>query len=215
MFPLLCKLFSNETKFQLFGSKFFLSPVQFIIKELDIMQNENKLNYATLVLCMLNKNSLSEEILEDENDENFIQMKKKSLNKCKLEQGTDTFKFVDVLSAMEGTYTKKCGTQYTFIHDSMFEICAHQYGKQFPDQMLLYMSSSYIANYVKPEASEPGIVNKEKQSDSQGSESRDKKCKPSDSESSVGSEIQDKQQKRSDSQSSVWGESRHKKKETE
>jgi hypothetical protein len=128
------------------------------------MQNENKLNYATLVLCMLNKNSLSEENLEDENNEDFIQMKKKSLNKCKLERITDTFKFMDALSAMEGTYTKQRGTQYTFIHDSMFEICAHQYGQQFPDQMLLYMSSSYIANYVKPQMCDPEC--KEKQSDS-------------------------------------------------
>jgi hypothetical protein len=38
----------------------------------------------------------------------------------------------------------------------MFKIFAHQYryGQQFPEQMLLYMSSSYIANYVKLRMSE-------------------------------------------------------------
>ncbi|XP_056000523.1 uncharacterized protein LOC125653783 isoform X2 [Ostrea edulis] len=166
MFPLLCKLFSKETKFQALGSKFFLSPVQCIIHELDDMQRHNKLNYATLVLCMLNENSLSNNILKDKH---FIDVKMNVLENCRLEHYTDTFKFMDALSAMEGTYTKQCGAKYTFIHDTMFEICAYQYGKQFPDQMLLYMNSDYIANYLKPEASEPGSFNKMKgkQRDSQ------------------------------------------------
>ncbi|XP_062618559.1 uncharacterized protein LOC134280147 [Saccostrea cucullata] len=51
---------------------------------------------------------------------------------------------------MTGTYTKLKGTEYTFIHDSIFEICAYHYGKQFPEQMLKYMNSTYIANCVKP-----------------------------------------------------------------
>ncbi|XP_055998105.1 uncharacterized protein LOC125683237 isoform X2 [Ostrea edulis] len=172
MFPLLCKLFSKETKFQALGSKFFLCPVQCMIDELDDMQRHTKLNYATLVLCMLNENSLSKDILKDRKNEHFVSMKNDMLENCELESLTDAFKFVKALSAMEGTYTKQCGAQYTFIHNSLFEICAYQYGKQFPDQMLLYMSSSYIANYVKPQISEPGIVNKvkEKQSDSQSIE---------------------------------------------
>ncbi|XP_055998771.1 uncharacterized protein LOC125654883 isoform X2 [Ostrea edulis] len=187
MFPLLCKLFSKETKFQALGSKFFLNPVQCIIDELDDMQRHNKLNYATLVLCMINENRLSENILEDIKNEYFVNMKNKLLKNCRLEQYTDTFKFMDALSAMEGTYTKQCDAKYTFIHDSMFEICAYQYGKQFPDQMLQYMSSSYIANNVKPQTSEPNIVKvKEKRSDSQSivgresSNDRDGKEKESD-----------------------------------
>ncbi|XP_056001178.1 uncharacterized protein LOC125656335 [Ostrea edulis] len=175
MFPLLSKLFSKEPKLQALGSKFFMNPFQCIIDELDGMQIRNKLNYATLVLCMLNENRLSEDILEDKNNEHFMNMKKKLLKNCRLEHNTDTFKFMDALLAMEGTYTKQCGARYTFIHDSTFEICAYQYGKQFSDQMLQYMSSSYIANNVKIQTSEPGIVNKvkEKQSDSQPIEKRE------------------------------------------
>ncbi|XP_056016411.1 uncharacterized protein LOC125675984 [Ostrea edulis] len=171
MFPLLCKLFSKETKFKALGPTFFLNPVQCISDELDNMQRHNKLNYATLVLCMLNENSISKDILKDRKNEHFMKMKCDTLENCELENQTDAFKFVKALSAMEGTYTKQCGAQYTLMHDSMFEICAYQYGKQFPDQMLLYMSSSYIANYVKPQTSEPGIVNKmkEKKSVSQSS----------------------------------------------
>ena len=110
-------------------------------------------------------------------------MKAKALDRCEVSSYTDAFEFVDALSVMEGTYTKLCDNQlaYTFIHDSMFEICAYHYGKQFPEQMLLCMSSSYIANFVKPKASDPGIDHevKEKQSDSQDSCARQVHCKQS------------------------------------
>ncbi|XP_056005262.1 uncharacterized protein LOC130050160 [Ostrea edulis] len=195
MFPLLCKLFSKERKFKALGSKFFLNPVECILDELDDMQRHNKLNYATLVLCMLNGNSLSKDILKDKE---FIDKKMNVSENCRLEHYSDT-KFMDALSAMEGTYTKQCGAQYTFIHDSLFEICAYQYGKQFPDQMLLCMSSSYIANYVKPQTSEPGIVNKTKvkQSDSQsgkgakGSNDNDVKKEESDDKNNEREESSD------------------------
>ncbi|XP_048755415.2 uncharacterized protein LOC125666252 [Ostrea edulis] len=184
MFPLLCKLFSKETKFQALGSKFFLNPVQCIIDELDEMQRENKLNYATLVLCVLNRNCLSEKILDETENEHFMNMKKDTLKKCRLEYNTDTFKFMDVLSAMEGTYIKQCGVQFTVIHDSMFEICAYHYGQKFHDQILIYTSSSYIANYVKPQKSDSGILSKvkEKQGHSQYVEGDESSCESSEKE---------------------------------
>jgi ankyrin repeat protein len=196
MFPLLCKLFARETKFQVLGSKFFLNPIHCIINELDDMQRQNKLNYATLVLCLLNKNSLSEHPLEDTENKHFMKMKSDTLKACKLESHTDTFKFMEALSAMEGTYTIQCGMQYTFIHDSMLEVCAYQYGKQFPDQILLYMNSSYIANYVKPEACESGINKvKEKQRCSQSS----KGDESSDDNEEIEMENDDKNIERDDS----------------
>lgn len=50
---------------------------------------------------------------------------------------------------MEGTYTQKCDRQFTFIHDSMFQIIACHFGRMFPKLILEVMSSVYIANYVK------------------------------------------------------------------
>ncbi|XP_061167023.1 uncharacterized protein LOC133175903 [Saccostrea echinata] len=150
MFPLLCKLFSKDLKFRSQGAKFFMRPVQCIIEELDEMKFLNKLNYATLILCMMNGDVLSKEILKDKNNVQFIDMKSEVLESCRVESHTDTFKFMDALSAMEGTYTKQCGAQYSFIHDYLYEICAFHYGQQFLDKILLYMDSCYIANYVIP-----------------------------------------------------------------
>ncbi|XP_055999931.1 uncharacterized protein LOC125657060 [Ostrea edulis] len=155
MFPLLCKLFSKEKKFKVLGQIFFMNPVHCIIDEFGDMQIHNKLNYATLVLCMMNGNCLSGDAFESTC---FAGKKRNLLEKCRMEANTDTFKFMDALSAMKGTYTKECiEGQFSFIHDSMYEICAYHFGKQFPDQILLYMSSSYIANFVKLQRIEKSI----------------------------------------------------------
>ncbi|XP_062618219.1 uncharacterized protein LOC134279820 [Saccostrea cucullata] len=149
MFPLLCKLYSKEEKFRNDVERFFTCPSGYILEEFDKMKEQNRLQYATLILCLLNDNKLSKEILKDTGNKVFCEIKSKALENCKVKSNTDAFEFVDALSVMEGTYTKLCGTEYTFIHDSMFEIIAHHFGSRFPNIMLQFMSSSYIANYVK------------------------------------------------------------------
>ncbi|XP_062621180.1 ankyrin repeat domain-containing protein 17-like [Saccostrea cucullata] len=149
MFPLLCKLYSKEEKFRKNVERFFTRPAECILEECDKMQVQNSLCYYTLVLCMLNDNKLSKEILKNTGNAVFWEMKSKVLECCEVESNTDAFKFVKALAAMEGTYTKLCGTEYTIIHDSVFEILSYHFGSQFPDLLLQYISSGYIANNVK------------------------------------------------------------------
>ncbi|XP_062576592.1 uncharacterized protein LOC134238480 [Saccostrea cucullata] len=149
MFPLLCKLYSKDVKFKQNVERFFTCPTEYILGEFDKMLEQNKLQYATLVLCLLNDNKLSKKILKDTGNKVFCQMKSDVLESLKVKSCTDAFKFYDTLLVMEGTYTKVCGTEYTFVHDSMFEIIAYHFGSKFPDLILQFMSSSYIANYVK------------------------------------------------------------------
>uniref|UniRef100_A0A8W8NWI5 DZIP3-like HEPN domain-containing protein n=1 Tax=Magallana gigas TaxID=29159 RepID=A0A8W8NWI5_MAGGI len=158
MFPFLCKLYSNKKELEFYGPTFFLSPVPCIIKEMDSLKIHNKLHYASLVLLMINRNRLSENILNNENDgtiENqkrnnlFVEMKRNILRKCKVVSTTESFDLIDALLQMEGTYTKKNGNEFTFIHDSMFEIIAYHFGHQFPELILKYASSDYIANNIK------------------------------------------------------------------
>ncbi|XP_062569488.1 uncharacterized protein LOC134231543 [Saccostrea cucullata] len=158
MFPYLCKLFSSEKKFQLYGSAFFKNPVPCILKELEEMKKQNKVHYASLVLCTMNENKISEKFPEEIEKKamfhNFNEMKNNVLLKCKLSRQIDNFRFVDALSHMKGTYTKLCDTEYSLVHDSMFEIVAYHFGCQFPELILQFMSSSYIANYVKLQKNE-------------------------------------------------------------
>ncbi|XP_062605130.1 uncharacterized protein LOC134266935 [Saccostrea cucullata] len=98
----------------------------------------------------------SENILNDEDKKAILQkhgLARDLLTPTLLGGTLDMFpllcKLYSTLAAMEGTYTKLCGTEYTIIHDSVFEILVYHYGCQFPDLLLQYISSSYIANNVK------------------------------------------------------------------
>ncbi|XP_062569496.1 uncharacterized protein LOC134231547 [Saccostrea cucullata] len=153
MFPYLCKMFSSEKKFQSYGPAFFENPVPCILKELEEMKRQNKIHYVSLVLCMMNNNKLSEGIIYEAEKESaipdFCEMKQIVLKKCKVSSHTNNFHFVDAMHEMEGTYTKLNGNEYSFVHDSMFEIVAHHFGSHFPELILKFMSSYYIANNVK------------------------------------------------------------------
>lgn len=149
MFPFLCKLYSKE--FKHWGSRFFIYPVPCILRELDLMKKRSKYQYSSLVLLMINKNKLSEEILQNKpNYEGKLErIKLKVLERCEVMSSADSFKFIHALKEMEGTYTRKSGTEFTFIHDSLFEIIAYHFGCQNPEMILQHMRSDYIVNYVK------------------------------------------------------------------
>lgn len=166
MFPLICKLFSKEKMYGEYGPTLFISPVPCILKDLDRMKIENRHHYAALILMAANDNTLSEEILDNENtntnENNFREMKCTFLKKCKVQSNTDSFQFIDALLEMERTYTKRCNNEFKFIHDSIFEIIAYHFGSQFPELILQYMSSDYIANKIKIETKK--LEGKEKES---------------------------------------------------
>lgn len=156
MFPYLCKLFVNRKEYQHYGPDFFTTPVPCILEVLDGLKTRKSIQYASLVLLMAFQNKLSEELLES-NEKNEYEislndMKCNFLKRCKVSCSTDSFQFVDALSEMEGTYTKKCGSLFTFIHDNMFEITAYHFGREFPELIMQYMSSDYIANNIKLDA---------------------------------------------------------------
>jgi hypothetical protein len=49
---------------------------------------------------------------------------------------------------MSETCFTQVETEYTFTHDFIFEVIAYHYGHQYQQQILKYLSSSYIANKV-------------------------------------------------------------------
>lgn len=148
MFPLLFKLFSQK-KFRVYGLEFFRSPIPCILKMLGKIKSENKIQYASLVLLMANQNKLSSNILKHESSRHFNDKKCKIVSACRVNCNTESFKFIDALSEMIGTYTKKCDGEFSFLHASMFEIIAYHFGQQFPELLLQHMPGNYIANYIK------------------------------------------------------------------
>lgn len=151
MFPLSCAQFSKEKQYRVYGLQFFILPVPCVLHFLDEMQQTNKIQYAALVLLMVNQNKLSEDDFEHVHSDNkFLHdVKTKLLRSCQVKTGTDSFQFVNALKAMKETFTKTSGWQYSFVHDSLFEIVAYHFGRHSPDIILRCMNSDYVANYIK------------------------------------------------------------------
>lgn len=151
MFPLSCKLASTRESGM--RADFFKVPIDFIVDELNDLQKRNPKQYASLVLMMANQNKLSKEIFDNENNADcegyFVERKEKFLCKCNVSSHTESFKVINALSEMEGTYTMKCCDVFTFIHESLFEIVAYHFGKQCPNLMIQYMRCDYVAKYIK------------------------------------------------------------------
>lgn len=145
MFPYLCRLYKE---FSNYGPKFFISPVYIMIKRLDEMEITHSVQYTSLVLLMLNQNKMSEKVLE-ENSEFSIKVKKDNILKiCQTKSTTEGFEFLNALKRMEHTYTENRGGEFTFSHDSMFEMVAYHFGHRNPKLMIEYMSSDFIANTI-------------------------------------------------------------------
>lgn len=147
MFPYICKIVSNLER-RPYGSTFFITPVPCILDILNDMRVRNRIQYSVLVLLMINQNKLSENDFDNENS-CFHEMKHEVLKRCKVKTTTDCFEFTSALTEMEGTFTQKCAEKFTFGHDSMFEIVAYHFGGLFPELILQYLSSTYIAHYIK------------------------------------------------------------------
>lgn len=151
MFPLCCALCTKEKDLLIYGSEFFITPLPLILKLLDEMTKKNKIQYAALVLLMVNQNQWFEEDVDNENAEElkFNVMKTKVLKKLRIDGSTDIVKFTTALTEMDGTYTRKRCGRITFLNDTMHEIIAYHFGRELPEVILQCMSSDYVANYIK------------------------------------------------------------------
>lgn len=145
MFPFLCKLYKE---FSNFDPTFFILPVSIIMKRLNEMENMDPVQYASLVLLMANHNRISKTILDENSEASFREKKDNFLKKCQIRSTTESFEFLHALKRAELSYTNSCGDEFTFIHDSMFEIVAYHFGKRNSELLLEYMSSDFIANNI-------------------------------------------------------------------
>lgn len=145
MFPFLCKLYQ---KLGNNDPSFFNLPVPIIFNNLHEMENNQPVQYASLVLLMANQNKISKTILQtiDTNGSEGKQIT--FLKRCKLRSIPNIFEFIDALKRMIQTYTQQCEDEFSFSHDSMFEIVASHFGQENQDLMIQYMSSDYIATKI-------------------------------------------------------------------
>ncbi|XP_078322139.1 LOW QUALITY PROTEIN: uncharacterized protein LOC144621946 [Crassostrea virginica] len=142
MFPLLCKLFCSKSEYQALGKEFFENPYVCIRKEMDYLQGHKKIQYASLIMCMFCQNAITE-IMMTEEDPRFMEIKQKVFQNCRVSGWNSEIK--DSLDHMINTFTIRTDKRYSLIHDSVYEVLAFHYGNQHQEDMLEYMSSSFVA----------------------------------------------------------------------
>lgn len=147
MFPLLCKLYSENRGLSKYGQQFFISPIPNLLEELSDMKNENKTQYVSLIFLMMSQNSLTQTKLYDDS---YKEIKKHFSQKGIIDSKTEPAMLYEALREMEGFYTKQVNGRFTFVHEHMFEIVAYHVGQDFPEIILEYMSSDYIASHLRP-----------------------------------------------------------------
>ena len=143
MYPLLCKLFCSKSEYQALGKRFFEHPYTCIYKEMDYLQGHQKIQYASLVLCMLCQNKMTESMITEENSR-FMAIKKKVFQNCRV-SGWNT-EIIDALDNMINMFTIRTNDTYSLIHDSVYEVLASHYGNKHQEDLFEYMSSSFVAN---------------------------------------------------------------------
>nr|XP_022299076.1 uncharacterized protein LOC111107929 [Crassostrea virginica] len=142
MYPLLCKLFCSESKYRALGKEFFETPYTCILDEMEDLKGYKPIQYASLVLCMFCQNKISEGNFRKQ-DSRFMKIKKIVFENCRV-SGSDR-EIIDALNSMINTFTTHTNEGFSMIHDAVYEVLAFHYGNKHQEDMLQYMSSSFVA----------------------------------------------------------------------
>lgn len=145
MFPLLCKLFCSDSKYQALGMKFFENPKSHILREINLLQKHKRIQYAALVLCMFCQNRLTIHMLKKK-EPRFMEIREVVFESCRVNGRNSEIQ--DALFNMENTFTSPTSNGYSLIHDSVYEVLAYHYGNKNQEDMLKYMSSSFVAKKI-------------------------------------------------------------------
>lgn len=149
-FPLLCNLYSSNTKYQKDGLRFFKEPVDVFKEEIHSYRNaRNKVNYCALVLLIFFNNNLCvNDILEHEFSANKF---KHSLELCGMNSNTAPFTIGDHLKSLEGFFVKRIGDTYMFYHDFVMEVTTFVFGTDYPVDLVNYADIGFLRRKVKLE----------------------------------------------------------------
>ncbi|XP_063448361.1 uncharacterized protein LOC134727895 [Mytilus trossulus] len=126
-FPLLCKLYSKNTKLKML--EFFKNPFSVYKEEIDKLQLEGAhVKYCALALCVMFNNHIKEEWLTEDVDEDIKTIIKNTYEACKVVKGTSRLVLRDELDSLTQTFIRKDGDVYRTIHDKLFDFLAYYFG---------------------------------------------------------------------------------------
>ncbi|XP_063448238.1 uncharacterized protein LOC134727781 [Mytilus trossulus] len=132
-FPLLCSLYHKQNlQKNVSVTSFFSNPFEVFKDQLVQMYGESdagKMQYCSLVLCVMFNNTLTEENLSPK-DKKIGAMIEDLLEECELNKGTSIKRLKKSLEILEGTYVFKEDNNYKIIHDKLFDFLAKYFGEK-------------------------------------------------------------------------------------
>ncbi|XP_052694853.1 uncharacterized protein LOC128173180 isoform X1 [Crassostrea angulata] len=145
-FPLLCKLFSSDMKYQSDGYRFFKEPVKVVEEQIRCFRKEDRGKYCALVLLVLFNNEFcSYDVVRNE----LLSYKfKRALTMCGLPQDTPPYDIGDNLDLLKGFFVKKIGGAYEFYHDFVMEVTSFILGKDYPAELTQYADIRFLLRRV-------------------------------------------------------------------
>ncbi|XP_062591048.1 serine/threonine-protein phosphatase 6 regulatory ankyrin repeat subunit C-like [Saccostrea cucullata] len=146
-FPLLCKLFSKETNYKEKEVDFFRNPYKCIRKEIEIWKKTDKKRFCSLILIVAFKNNLKiDDIVKNE----ISLMKFKDiLGMCEIQENTHISVIRSTLHELKGSYVKRVGNAFQFLHDFIMEITTLVFGVDCPQETIQYADSGFLRRRVK------------------------------------------------------------------
>lgn len=145
-FPLLCKLFFTNEKYQEMGLRFFEKVDVVIEEEIRSLQKTCKEKYCALVLLALYNNvicgsDLPEKYISEEKYQRALQL-------CGIPDASP-FTIKESLESLNGLFVKKIGDNFHFDHDLFMEVTTFVFGSEFPTAIINYADIRFLRNRVK------------------------------------------------------------------
>ncbi|CAC5403393.1 unnamed protein product [Mytilus coruscus] len=147
-FPLLCSLYHKQ-KLQKHVNieDFFTNP--FVVFENELVElyrvgKAGKINYCSLVLCVMFNNTLTEENFSTK-DKEMAAVIDDLLEECELKKGTPIKSLKKSLDTLDGTYVVKEDSTYKIIHDKLFDILAKNFGEKMIQFFIDHAKTDFIS----------------------------------------------------------------------
>ncbi|XP_062567640.1 ankyrin repeat domain-containing protein 17-like [Saccostrea cucullata] len=148
-FPLLCKLFSREANYKEKGVDFFKNPYKFIKREIEIWKKTDKKKFCSLMLIVAFKNNLKIDTIV-RSDISMMKYKE-ILGMCELQENTHISVIRSTLNELKGSYVKRVGHGFQFLHDFVMEITTLVFGIDCPQGTMQYADSGFLRRGVRIE----------------------------------------------------------------
>lgn len=146
-FPLLCKLYFTNDRHQREGLRFFKEPFAVLEKELRTFRKSYIDKYCALVLLVLFDNVLY--VKEIKRDKTTKEKFEQALVLCGMDLKTPPSFIGDSLESLNGSFVKKIGDKFYFLHDFVMEVTIYVFGSDYPADIIQYADIGFIRRRVK------------------------------------------------------------------